>query len=75
MNSNEWLLSIVNSSHKKDHPMLQKLTEWLRRLWRDDAPAAVERLWLDEYAPYVREKYGIPQAFINEEEEDKHWNT
>ena len=55
--------------------MLQKLTEWLRLLWRDDVPAAVERVWLDEYAPYVREKYGIPQAFTDEEEEDKHWNT
>jgi hypothetical protein len=55
--------------------MLRTIINWLKRVWRDDAPAAVERLWLDEYAPYVREKYGIPQAFIDEEEEDKHWNT
>lgn len=47
--------------------MLTKIINWFRRVWRDDAPDAVERLYLDEYAPYIRERYGIAEPFVNEE--------
>ena len=49
--------------------MLTKFIEWLRRLWHDDAPAAVEQLYLDEYAPYIRERYGIAEPFARDEED------
>jgi len=55
--------------------MITKLIDWLKRMWRDDVPEAIEQTWFDEYEPYVRNKYGIPKAFIDEEKEDKHWNT
>lgn len=48
--------------------MIKKLVDWLRRLWRDDAPAAVERLYLDEYAPYIKERYGIAEPFAPEDD-------
>lgn len=51
--------------------MFQKIVEWLRRMWRDDAPEAIERLYLDEYAPYIKERYGIAQPFADEEDKCK----
>lgn len=47
--------------------MLTKIINWLRRVWRDDVPDAVERMWLDEYAPYIKERYGISEPFAPEE--------
>jgi hypothetical protein len=49
--------------------MLQTIINWFTRLWRDDAPDAVERLYLDEYAPYIRERYGIAEPFAHDEED------
>lgn len=51
--------------------MFKKLVEWFTRLWRDDAPDAIERAYLDEYEPYIRNKYGIAQPFADEDKEDQ----
>ena len=48
--------------------MFQKIIDWLKRLWRDDVPDAVEQMYLDEYAPYIRERYGIAEPFAKEDE-------
>ena len=48
--------------------MFQKIIDWLKRLWRDDAPAAVEQMYLDDYSPYIRERYGIAEPFAKEVE-------
>ena len=51
--------------------MLQTIINWFTRLWRDDAPDAIERLYLDEYAPYIRDRYGIAEPFAPDDKEDK----
>ena len=51
--------------------MFKKLVEWFTRLWRDDVPDAVERLYLDEYAPYIRDRYGIAQPFADEDKDSE----
>jgi hypothetical protein len=70
MNSNEWRLTIDNSSHKKDHPMLQKIINWLKRVWCDDVEREAEYMIWDDYE-YLRNKYGIREPFAHEEEENR----
>lgn len=48
--------------------MLQTIIEWFRNLWRDELPEAVEQTYLDDYAPYVRDRYGIAQPFAEDED-------
>lgn len=48
--------------------MLQTIIDWFRKLWRDDIEPAIEETYLDDYAPYIRERYGIAQPFVDEEE-------
>lgn len=50
--------------------MLSSIIEWFRTLWRDDAPDAVERLYLDEYAPYIKDRYGISVPWADDQEDE-----
>jgi hypothetical protein len=49
--------------------MLQKIINWFSSLWKDDLPDAIEQTFLDDYAPYVRERYGIAEPFAREEQD------
>jgi hypothetical protein len=54
--------------------MLRTIITWFKRVWRDDLPDAVEQTFLDDYAPYVRERYGIAEPFARDEQDrDTRW--
>lgn len=53
--------------------MLQTIIAWFTKLWRDDIPEAVEGMYLDEYAPYIRDRYGIAQPFVDDEDKEDQW--